>query len=108
MQIAYRYIITSPENFETEINRIWKKLTGDQPGERTNLVSRGRSITVPKAYKGICQFTFEQLCTTHEYGPAECTLIAENYHTILLSGIPKMDITQYNEARRYAELYHRT
>jgi len=82
---------------------VWARLTENRRGQATEIVSRGRKVVVPEAIKGIARFTFDQLCTTHEYGPAEYTLLARTFHTLLLSGIPQLDMSNINEARRYGE-----
>lgn len=58
---------------------------------------------VPCALKGIARFTFEQLCA-QPLGAADYSALAAQYHTILLSNIPKMGLREVNEARRFITL----
>ena len=71
---------------------------GAQPQELTLLV-QGRSLTVPRAARGVAWFTFEELCN-RPLGPADYIALAQHFGTIILEGIPRLSSDRRNEAKR--------
>ena len=68
-----------------------------------------RPLQVPKAYRGIAQFSFSELCSgalgpSSVLGPADYITLASNYHTIILTDVPVLSVLQKNEARRFITL----
>ncbi len=63
----------------------------------------GRSIHVPKSLKGVAVFSFKRLCG-RPLGAADYLAIAQNYHTVILVGIPQMGRDERNEAARFVTL----
>ena len=63
----------------------------------------GRSFKVERLAPGVVWFEFDALCK----GPRsqnDYLELAREYHTLLLSGVPKMNAGQSNEARRFTWL----
>jgi predicted ATPase len=63
----------------------------------------GRTIVIPRAYKGVTEWTFSELCKT-TLGPADYTTLASNYHTLILRDVPVLTSLMKNEARRFITL----
>ncbi len=63
----------------------------------------GRTISIPRTYKGISEWTFRELCKTN-LGPADYITLASNYHTIILKDVPVLNWLMKNEARRFITL----
>ena len=63
----------------------------------------GRTIIIPRAYKGVTEWTFSGLCKT-TLGPADYTTLASNYHTLILRDVPILTSLMKNEARRFITL----
>jgi len=63
----------------------------------------GRTIPVPRAYKGVTEWTFEELCKSC-LGPADYITLASTYHTVILRDVPVLTISMKNEARRFITL----
>ncbi|WP_419826387.1 cell division protein ZapE [Sphingomonas sp.] len=63
-------------------------------------VSGGRTLTVPKAAKGVAVFSFKRLCGEAR-GAADYLAIARRYHTVILVGVPRLDAERRNEAVRF-------
>ena len=71
------------------------------PGEAGGSIEiEGRTIPVRRRSEDVAWFDFEALCTGPR-GAADYIEIARDYHTVLVSGVPELDATLENEARRF-------
>ncbi len=93
----------------------WHELGGDSAlsGGRhrdAGITLDGRRIAVRARCKGMAWFDFEELCVGPR-GAADYIEIAREFHTVLLSNVPRMDEPMDNPARRFItlidELYDR-
>jgi cell division protein ZapE len=66
-------------------------------------VGGGRMLFVPKSLKGVAVFSFKRLCGEAR-GASDYLAIAQNYHSVILVGIPKLGPDQRNEAARFVTL----
>ncbi len=66
-------------------------------------VGGGRTLHVPKSLKGVGVFSFKKLCGEARGAP-DYLAVAQNFHTIILVGIPQMDVSMRNEAARFVTL----
>eukprot|EP01064_Diplonema_japonicum_P003155 TRINITY_DN12071_c1_g1_i1.p1 TRINITY_DN12071_c1_g1~~TRINITY_DN12071_c1_g1_i1.p1 ORF type:complete len:424 (+),score=68.15 TRINITY_DN12071_c1_g1_i1:151-1422(+) len=80
-----------------------EKLTGGETLKPASVRVFGRDVPVRGAAKGVASFTFDDLCTK-PMSTADFGAIAKEFHTIALSGIPAMTITERTEARRFIYL----
>ncbi|XP_050364798.1 uncharacterized protein LOC126783383 [Argentina anserina] len=90
------------EKFE----RKWQEVTnqvGEQITSSTISVMFGRKLEVPECCDGVARFTFEYLCG-QPVGAADYIAVAENYHTVFISGIPVMSMRIRDKARRFITL----
>lgn len=81
----------------------WDELGGHAPAEPGVLVIDGRDIPVRARAEGIAWFDFGALCE----GPraaSDYIEIATEFHTVLVGGIPAMDDTRADPARRFVHL----
>ena len=62
-----------------------------------------RRLEVPKAARGVAWFDFEALCE-QPLGAADYLALTERYHTVLLSGVPRLTPDKRNQARRLVTL----
>jgi len=81
----------------------FRRLTRVARGEAVELKARGRTIRVPEAAGGVARFTFADLCA-NPLGAADYLRIAATYHTVIIAGIPRLDETSRNEAKRLINL----
>jgi cell division protein ZapE len=88
---------------EAALQGAWDRLTGHDAGRAVDLDVQGRILTVPKAAMGVARFTFEDLCA-RPLGAADYLTLARTFHTVILAGIPVMDLARRNEARRFVTL----
>ncbi|MDE2437451.1 MAG: AFG1 family ATPase [Sphingomonadales bacterium] len=63
----------------------------------------GRTLHVPKSFKGVAVFSFKRLCGEPR-GAADYLAVARAYHTVILVGIPRMGPDRRNEAARFVTL----
>jgi cell division protein ZapE len=78
----------------------WRQLTGSDAGAPQEFALKGRILRVPKAAMGAAWFSFSELCG-RALGAADYLKLAHEFHTLLLAGIPVMDLERRNEAKRF-------
>jgi cell division protein ZapE len=78
-------------------------LTDGADAASQQLDVQGRSVTVPRAAKGVAWFSFDELCGA-PLGAADYLAIATRFHTLILGGVPVMSADLRNEARRFITL----
>lgn len=75
----------------------------DHRAEPCTLTVQGRKLQVPLAAKGVARFTFAELCA-RPLGAADYLALATHFHTLIVSGIPKLGRERHNEAVRFMTL----
>lgn len=75
----------------------------DIPWKTRSIHVYGRNLTIPRHHSGVTKWTFDELCRTN-LGPADYISIASTFHTIILIGVPILNLTHKNEARRFITL----
>ncbi len=86
---------------DRELDESFEALTDQTRGEPVTLdVMQGRTLDVAEAAKGVARFTFNELCA-RPLGAADYLAIADNFHTVVLQGIPRMGPDKRNEAKRF-------
>ncbi|MDX1402544.1 MAG: cell division protein ZapE, partial [Kiloniellales bacterium] len=88
---------------EKALDEAFNRLTEGALPEEDSVRVMGREIKVLSAARGVARFTFDELCRT-ALGPGDYLAIAARYHTLLLSGVPKLGENLRNEARRFMTL----
>ncbi|HZD26472.1 MAG TPA: cell division protein ZapE, partial [Alphaproteobacteria bacterium] len=81
------------------LDAMFLRLTDRRHGEPDTVEVAGRSVPVPEQAAGTARFSFEELCA-RPLAANDYLALAERYHTIILSDIPKLGPTRRNEARR--------
>jgi cell division protein ZapE len=84
----------------TALDTAWRKLTGNAEPRPAMVMAKSRKIEVPAAAPGIARFDFRELCD-RPLGASDYLLIAREYHTLIVDGIPIMDASRRNEAKRF-------
>jgi cell division protein ZapE len=86
-----------------QLDQAWSRLTGTDPGRPVELAVQGRVVTVPRAAMGVARFSFADLCEA-PLGAADYLAIAHDFHTLIVSDIPRLDDSRRNAARRFVTL----
>ena len=88
----------------------WHELGGDDEHRDAGVEIDGRRIEVRARTPGMAWFDFDALCEGPR-GASDYIQVATEFHTVLLGGIPHMDATRDDAARRFVtlidELYDR-
>ncbi|TAH36161.1 MAG: cell division protein ZapE [Alphaproteobacteria bacterium] len=79
------------------------RLTDHDAAESVDLDVKGHKLHIAKAAKGVAFCTFADLCEK-PYGAGDYLAIAQNFHTLILSGIPQFKDDNRNEGKRFITL----
>jgi cell division protein ZapE len=79
------------------------RLTGLWSGRPMEVDVKGRKLKVPEAARGVARFTFDELCD-RPLGSLDYLAIAQNFHTVILEGIPRLVPERRAAARRFINL----
>jgi len=63
-------------------------------------VAQMRTIPVSKAAKGVAEFTFSELCEEARGSP-DYSAIARQFNSIILRGVPQLNMTRRDLMRRF-------
>lgn len=88
---------------ESELEALYARLTVEAEPCGQAIEVNGRRIPCRCRAEGVAWFDFEALCE----GPravADYIELARDFHTVLLSGLPQLDATGDNAARRFVHL----
>ena len=81
----------------------WDALGADCKHMDASIEIDGRRIPVRARCKGQAWFDFDALCEGPR-GTADYIEVAREFHTVLLGGVPRMDATRDDAARRFVNL----
>jgi cell division protein ZapE len=84
------------------INEIWRDLTGGRE-EELCLEVKGREVHLPRYWAGMARASFWDLCG-QPLGPADYLALVGAVKLLVLEGIPRLDATKFNEAKRFVTL----
>jgi cell division protein ZapE len=103
LERAPLYVSARTYNAEALLAQRFEAIAG-QPGEAGGAIEiESREIPVRRRCVGVVWFGFSELCD----GPRsqlDYIEIARTYHTVVVSGIPRFDASQDNQARRFIAL----
>jgi len=85
------------------LDNLWLDLTGVHEGAPDSIEVMGRKLEIPEQARGVARFTFDGLCRT-AMGPQDYLAIADRFHAVVVSGIPRMSPQHRNEAKRFVTL----
>ncbi|MBT5414603.1 MAG: cell division protein ZapE [Rhodospirillaceae bacterium] len=85
------------------LDRAFADLTEGARAGPQSFEVRGRVVTTARAARGVARFSFAELCEK-PLGAEDYIVIARRYHTIVLSGVPRMGEDERNEAHRFMTL----
>jgi cell division protein ZapE len=88
---------------EARLEQIFQALTDGAAGAPAAVAVGSRRLQVPRAARGVAWFDFEALCE-QPLGPADYLALTERYHTVMLSGVPRLTPDKRNQARRFITL----
>ena len=84
------------------IDEIWRDLTGGRE-EELCLEVKGRAVRLPRYWAGMARASFWDLCG-QPLGPADYLALVGAVKLLVLEGVPRLDATKFNEAKRFVTL----
>jgi len=97
------YLTPADAAAEAEIAAMFARLTGHSDPHESVLEVKGRRLELPETAQGVVRARFEDLCD-RPLAAADYLAIAQNFHTVLLTGVPAMGQDQRNAAKRFITL----
>ncbi|MBX7515355.1 AFG1 family ATPase [Qipengyuania sp. GH38] len=97
------------EDATAQVREAFFRLTDYAPEDAEHVPSGeldlggGRTLHVPKSFKGVGVFSFKRLCGENR-GAADYLAIAHAYHSVIVVGIPRLSPENRNEAIRFTKL----
>ena len=86
------------------LHDIFAKLTDAEDASSMDImVEQGRELHISKAAHGVAWFIFDELCRDAK-GTPDFIAIADNFHTIILEGVPQLNDADKNSALRFIHL----
>lgn len=82
------------------LDEAWRALTDGSIEQSDEILVKGRRVPVPRAVRDAARFGFADLCEK-PLAARDYLAIAERYRTIFLDGIPVMDDSTRNAAKRF-------
>jgi cell division protein ZapE len=92
--------VPADEGARAALDAAWRRLSAERAGEARLLPVLGRTLRVPQAAMGVARFSFRDLCQEPLAG-VDYLRIAQEFHTVLIDGVPMMDYARRNEAKRF-------
>lgn len=96
------YFTPNDHGARDAINALWEDLIDGEPHPLT-LRIQGRDVELPAFCNGVARAGFFDLCG-HALGPADYLAIAEAARVLVLTDIPQLGRSNFNEARRFVTL----
>ena len=87
----------------TAMDAIWDDLTSGAAPEPHQVAVRGRQVELPAFANGVARSGFWELCG-RPLGPADYLALAREVHVLMIDGIPRLSMSNYNEAKRFVTL----
>ncbi|MDH5748665.1 MAG: cell division protein ZapE [Rhodospirillales bacterium] len=97
------YITPNDAAADRELGRCFSRLTNDAPANSDGIVFHRRRIEVPMAVDGVALASFDDLCS-QPLGPGDYLEIARRYHTLVMPGIPRLQPSERDKAKRFLTL----
>ena len=97
------YLTPDDAAARAEMDGIFRRLTGGAAPHETVLEVKGRRVVLPTTAQGVAWSTFDDLCDK-PLGASDYLEIAQNFHTVLLTGVPVMGQDMRNPAKRFINL----
>ncbi|CAN5455320.1 cell division protein ZapE [soil metagenome] len=86
-----------------KLDEAFRTLSGGADGEPRVLRTQGRDVPVPRAAPGVAMADYMDWCA-RPMGAADFLCIADNFHTVILAGIPKMTADNQDKAARFVTM----
>ncbi|QRG07430.1 AFG1 family ATPase [Xanthobacter dioxanivorans] len=89
---------------DAAVDVAWRRLAGPKGGTPSEILLKGRRLTIPAMANGAARFTFANLCEAPLGPNPDYLSLARMFHTVVLEHIPILGPDQRNEAKRFISL----
>lgn len=103
MRTMKTYLTPLGPETDARLAEAFHGLTIGTEAKPAHILVQGRNLDIPLSAEGVAMMSFVDLCEK-PLGAADYLAIANRYHTVVLSGIPKLGPTRHNEAKRFVTL----
>jgi cell division protein ZapE len=97
---AEAYLSPLGQRTDATLKSVWKRLCDGHAEETAELVVKGRHFSPKHAAGTAAWFTFDQLCREPR-GASDYLAIADRFDSVIVEGVPMMDRSMRNEAKRF-------
>jgi cell division protein ZapE len=97
------WLVPADDAATAALDKVWARMTGGAPGHRRDISIKGRILHVPISDHHVARFNFADLCAK-PLAATDYLRLAHEYHTIMIDGVPRMDLARRNEAKRFITL----
>jgi cell division protein ZapE len=87
------------DDAEAGLERLWRHVTGGVAAAPAEVQLLGRKLNVPRTALGAAWFDFSELCEK-PLGARDYLRLAEEFDTLFIAGIPRLDRTRSDAAKR--------
>jgi cell division protein ZapE len=94
------YFTPADDNAYRALERAFGDLTDNASAAAKTLLVQARFVIVPRAARNVAWFSFAELCG-RPHGPADYLALAQNFHTFVVEGVPRLGRERRDEARRF-------
>ncbi|KAJ3210645.1 hypothetical protein HK099_008195, partial [Clydaea vesicula] len=88
---------------QNRIKKIWAGLLKGNAATPSEIKFLGRSLQLSETYKKNCKVTFKEICE-NPLSSVDYLEFVKYYDTVVLTDVPKLTLSQKNEARRFITL----
>lgn len=97
------FYIPDDEIATDNMEKVFSLLTSQQPCSTADLEVHSRKISVKKQAAGVIWFDFKMLCAIPR-SPQDYLVIAEKYHTVFLSNVPRLSARATDKISLFIQL----
>ncbi len=97
------YLTPCDQDTDREMGSCFKRLTNGARAHAGMLEVNGREVKIPLAADGVAFGDFRDFCE-QPLGAGDYLEIAANFHTLIMTGIPRLGPDMRNEAKRFTTL----
>ena len=88
---------------DRKLDETFLALSGGTPGEPRVLRTQGRDVSIPRAAPGVAMADFVDWCA-EPLGAADFLCIADHFHSVIVSDIPRMGPENRDKAARFVTM----
>ena len=103
LERAPLYLDAADPGADATLAELFESIAGDAGRDGGALEVEGRAIPLRRQSAGVAWFDFDALCDGPR-GTSDYVEIARDFHTVVLAGVPQLDSTLDDQARRFIAL----